>query len=465
MASGVNFNGLGSGIDFGLITDSIVAQRSRPIQQLQGKQIELRTRSESLKQLNAKLINLTEAGRALTDRALGSGRTAGSSDANIVSASSTDAATPAVVDLVVTRLATSFSQASRTFTATETVLAGGATTATFTLRKGGDAGGDKTITIDSTNNTITGLRDAINAAGADVTASVVDTSGTGAFKLVLTSKGTGEAGRVEVLDPSASFNNVSLAALNPPGATTDFSALNASLTLNGLAITRQTNTITDATPGVTYNLKKTGAANITVTAATSAVADKLKNFVDAYNAVQDFVAGQYIADGRGRPSGVLAGDPTLREVQRQLRDTIGGDSIANGGVFKNLAEIGVGRDASGKMTLDRTVLDDKLKTSFGDVRALLSGKTATDKGLAHSIVASYESLSNADTGIVQNAIGGFTASIKNMDDNIAAQQARVEALRVSLTRQFAAADAAIGQLNGQNTALGNIIKSLEPRSN
>ena len=128
-----------------------------------------------------------------------------------------------------------------------------------------------------------------------------------------------------------------------------------------------------------------------------------------------------------------------------------------------MTEIGFGRDETGKLTLNRTVLDDKLKTSFGDVQALLSGKTATDKGLAQSILNSYEGLSNATTGIVQSAISGYTTSIKSIDDNILNQQARIDALRVSLTRQFAAADAAIGQLNGQNTALGNIIKSLQPR--
>lgn len=468
MATGISFNGIGSGIDFSAITDSIIAQRTRPILQLQLKQAGMRDRTDALKQLNAKLITLTDAARRLTDKTLGTARTATSSNADVVGVTTTDAATPATLNLNVTRLASNFVLASRTFAAGEPVLAGADATATFVLRKGGATSAeDKTITIDSTNNTLAGLRDAINSAGADTNAAIVDVTGRGDLKLVLNSTKTGAANRVELIDAndSASYANLSLASVNPPGATPDFATLDASLSLNNLAVTRSSNTITDAVTGVTLNLKKTGEASVNIGTAVSDVADKLKGFVDAYNAVQDFVAKQYAADGNGKPGGVLAGDPTLREAQRQLRASIGADSTTNGGAFKNLTEIGLGRDEAGKLTLDRTVLDGKLKTSFGDVQALLSGKSATDKGLAHSILTSYEGLGNATTGMVQNAIGGYAASIKSIDDNILNQQARIDALRVSLTRQFAAADAAIGQLNGQNTALGNIIKSLQPRDN
>jgi flagellar hook-associated protein 2 len=460
-------SGLGSGINFSQITEAIIAQRSRPINQMTTQRATLDSRVSALKDLNAKLIALTEAARALTDQTLGTGRVASSSATDIVAATSASTAALGTLSVNVTRLATSFSQASRSYASASTaVLAGGATSATFELRKGGASSGTA-ITIDSSNNSLEGLRDAINAAGAGVTATIVDLNGDGTQnQLVLTSAETGAQGRVELVETTGTGTgaDLNLRSLNPPGST-DYSLLDAAVTVNGLTITRPTNTISDAVSGLTLELKAAGQATVTVAGDTKTLGDKVSAFVDAYNAVQDFIAGQYALDVNGKPKGVLAGDPTLRTAQEQLRAAVSGSSTANGGAFSNLTEIGIGRDASGKLTLDQAKLDDKLKSSFSDVRALFSGLTAGQTGLANSIYAASNSLSDSISGTVQTAIKGYTDSIRRLDDSIAAQQDRIDQLRDSLTRQFAAVDAAIGQLNNQGTALSNIIKSLQPRDN
>jgi flagellar hook-associated protein 2 len=466
MAGSINFSGLGSTIDFGKLTEAILAERSRPLAKLQTKSADYTKRSDALKQLNTQLAILTEAVGALTKGDLGTGRQASSSASTIATSTATTTAATGTLSLTVTRLATNLTQASRVYAATSSaVLAGGATTATFELRKGGASTGTP-ITIDATNNSLAGLRDAINNAKAGVTATIVDVDVAGTQnKLVLTSTATGEAGRVQLVETTATGTaaDLNLTSLNPPGATTDFSALDASLTINGLTITRSTNSISDAVSGVTLDLKGAGAANITVSASTSDLSEKISTFVKAYNDVQDFIAAQYTKDSQGRPTGPLAGDPTLRTVLEQLRSAVGASSTTNGGAFTNLTQIGTGRDGSGKLTLDSTVLNDKLANSPGDVQALLSGKTASQTGLAHSIYDTYSKLSDSLTGVVQTAIKGYQDSIKSLDKSIAARLARLDTLRDVLTRQFAAADAAISQLNGQSTALASLIKALEPR--
>jgi flagellar hook-associated protein 2 len=462
----INFSGLGSGVDFGKLTDAILAERARPVQLLQSKNADFTKRSDALKQLNAKLLALTNAVSALTDRNLGTGRQATSTNASVATVSSSAEAVAGNIKLTVTRLATSLSQASRVYNDdTSAVLANGATSATFELRKGGAASGT-VITIDQTNNTLTGLRDAINAAHAGVTAAVVDVDGTGTqFKLVLNSAETGAAGRVELVETSATGTgaDLGLTSLNPPGATTDFSELNAAFSINGLALTRSTNTVTDAVAGLTFNLKDTGTTSITVAAKTSEVSDKLNTFIRAYNDVQDFILGQYTKDEKGRPTGALAGDATLRTVQRELREAVGAASGNNGGQLSNLTELGISRDADGKLTLDTAVLNDKLANSFSDVQALLAGKTTGYTGLANSIHDAYDRLSNDVTGVVKAAINGYADSIKRISNSISDQLARLDTLRNTLTRQFAAADAAISQLNDQGTALTSLIKSLQPK--
>ncbi|MGH9902182.1 MAG: flagellar filament capping protein FliD, partial [Pyrinomonadaceae bacterium] len=232
---------------------------------------------------------------------------------------------------------------------------------------------------------------------------------------------------------------------------------------NNLTLYRPTNTVSDAVSGVTFNLKGAGTTAVAVTANTEEINLKVRFFIDAYNAVQDFIAAQYKPDGKGRPAGPLVGDSTLRAVQNGLRDVLAADSAANGGALTNLAQLGIGRDDAGKLKLDPAALNDKLKTSLGDVKALLAGSDAGRTGVANAVHDAYARLSDTVTGTVQTAIKGYTTSVANLEKTIAAQMERLDAMRASLTRRFTAVDAAIGQLNGQGNTLAGVLKSMQPR--
>ncbi len=465
MAS-INFTGLGSNIDFNLIRDSIVAAKMGPVLQLQQRGAVLTSRSDALKQLNGLLATLTNAAEGLTDRTLGSDRSASSSDASIVTATATTAASVGSFSLTVGRLATSLTQASTSLPSVSSpVLAGGAISATFELRMGGASSGTP-ITIDSTNNSLTGLRDAINNAHTGVTASIVDLAGDGTQnQLVLNSTATGASGRVELVETTSTgtLAALDLRSLNPPGAVGDFSTLDAQLTINGLTITRANNSISDAVSGITFNLKKAGSAAVAITQS-SEIVSRLQTFVNAYNSVRDFVSDQYKKDSKGKPTGVLAGDPTLRLAERQLRDAISTSSTDNGGALTSLAELGIGRDSNDKLTLETTTLNNKLQSSLSDVQALLFGATSSSTGIFNAVHATYDQLSDSISGVVQTAITGYQTSIQTLNKSILDQTQRINALKDSLTRQFAVMDAAIGQINSQGTTLTAIMKSLQTKS-
>lgn len=464
MATGVTFSGVGSGIDFDTIRDAILTQRSVPITRLQTKVSTYTSRVDALKQLNASLASLTTASEALTNRDLGTGRAATTTDGSIVTSSSTAQAAVGGYDINVARLASNLTQASRSFSATDTpVLAGGATTATFELRKGGAASGT-VIKIDETNNTLAGLRDAINAAGAGVKASIIDVKGDGTGQqLVLTSNDTGASGRVELAETTSTgtLTDLNLRTLNPPDG--DSAKLDASFTVNNLTLTRSTNSISDALTGVTLTLKKTGTVSVNVTASNE-IENKLRAFVSAYNTIQDFVGSQYTKDAKERPTGILAGDPTLRSVQQQLRNTINTISENNGGGLTSLSQIGITAGTDGHLTFDATALNSRLQANTDDVKSLLFGKTSSDTGIFQQAKAALTGLSDSVTGSVQTSINGYQTSITSMNDSISNRLVAINKLRDSLTRQFSAADAAIGQLNGQGTALTSVIKSLQSKS-
>jgi flagellar hook-associated protein 2 len=468
MAGSVSFSSVGSGIDFGIIRDAILTDRSRPITLMQSKASDYSSRIDALKQLNTALATLTGSAEALTNRDLGTGRSTATGDATILTATATSSAALGNFDINVTRLASNLSQASRSYSSTTApVLAGTAGEATFELRKGGAATGGISFTIDSTNNTLEGLRDAINAKNAGVTASIVDVKGDGTGQqIVLSSKDSGASGRVELVETTAvstgTLADLNIRSLNPPDG--DTAKLDAALTVNGLGITRSTNSISDAVTGVTFNLKKAGATSLGVTQSTE-IENKLRAFINAYNAVQDFVSGQYKKDAKSRPTGILAGDSTLRNVQQQLRDVVGATSTDNGGAFKSLTELGITRGDDGKLTLDSTVFNDKLKNNSDDVKALIFGKTDHNKGIFQKLQTASFGLSDSVSGSVQTAISGYQSSLKNLNDTISNRLEAINRLKTSLSKQFSVADAAIGQLNGQGSALTNIIKSMQGSSN
>lgn len=465
--SSLGLTSYSSGIDFGVLIDAIIARSSLPLQQLQSQRSVMQARVDALRELNSRLIKLTDAAQALSNETISSARAASSSNPSVATATASDGATPATVNLTVTRLATAFAESSRSFSSPDDpVLAAGATTATFELRKGGASSGPS-ITINTTNNSLAGLRDAINAANAGVTATIVDTSGNGTeYQLVLTSIETGASNRVELVETSGTGTdaNLNLRALNALGSPPDYSLLDAEVSVNGLTVHRATNKISDVLAGVTFELSATGTTTVNVTNDTQSIIDKIKAFVDAYNSVMDFIRSQQ-NDPTGKAGGPLAADGTLRFVERSLRDALSAPAPSNGGAFTNLTEIGIGRDEQGKLTLDQATLSDRLKNSFNDTVALLAGKTSSNVGIFDQILSSSSSLSDQISGTVQSAIKGYTDSVSRLDKLIADQQARLDALRQSLTRQFAAVDAAISQLNGQGTALSNIIKSLQPQNN
>lgn len=457
-----SFSSLGSGIDFSAITDAIVSDRSRPIRQLVTKQASFRSRVDALKQLNAKLITFSDTVKALSDKTLGSGKTASSSNSTAIIATATNTASNGTTNVEVVRLASSLAQASTSFASSQsTVLANGATSATFELRKGGATTGTQ-ITIDSSNNSLAGLRDAINAANAGVSAQIVDVSGDGTQnQLVLNSTETGTSGRVELVETSstATATALNLRNLNPP--TGSLSQLDSEIKIAGLTVNRSGNTVSDAISGVTLNLKDLGTTKISINNDSAGLKGKLGSFVDAYNDLQEFINNQFKTDDKGKATGILVGDSTLRIVQQNLREVATKKATNTGGDFSSLSQIGITKDSKGKLNIDQTILNDKLSSSLGDVQALLSGKTTNQFGLSKELTAVGDNLQSS----VKQAITGFGNSIENIDKTIAAQQERLQDLRTSLTRQFSIVDAAIGQLNGQGTALSNVIKSLDTSSN
>ncbi|RTM12420.1 MAG: flagellar hook protein FliD [Bradyrhizobiaceae bacterium] len=247
---------------------------------------------------------------------------------------------------------------------------------TFSIGLEGGAASD--ITITSTMS-LQDVVDAINAqtSTTNVQASIVQVSST-SFQMVLT--GTEDAADITYSSTSGDDILNKLGVTDSSGNFTDVlqEAQAAEFTLDGIAMTRDTNDISDVLSGVTFSLLQEtpdGATlNISIETDTSQIQSTLETFVTNYNAFRDEVIAQQATttDGTADSSAVLFGDGTMRNImdalQNALNTTVGG---------MTMADLGLSFNESNELELDTGTLSDILSTNLSGVTKLLSAQTTT----------------------------------------------------------------------------------------
>ncbi len=231
------------------------------------------------------------------------------------------------------------------------------------------------ITIDSTNNTVDGLRLAINNSGADIQATFLnDGSASNPLRLLVSGTKTG------------TDNGVSLAIKQPLigggvqevlSFTETQSAQNASFVVDGVAITKSNNTVTDVITGATLNLQSAGSGIITLSSDVDAVKEKIQNFVDAYNELTAFLSEQQFLDTDTLQTGVLFGNFTVQNLQSTLRNTLSSQVGNVTGSFNSLSQIGIRTQSDGTLAINDSDLTQALITDIGNVSQLFSSKGTT----------------------------------------------------------------------------------------
>jgi len=252
--------------------------------------------------------------------------------------------------------------------------------------------GDKTtsITVDSSNDTLQGLANAINDSDAGVSAGVIDT-GNG-FQLVLSADETGTANSVSISvsgDTGGSDTDnqgLSRFAFNSgmdvgAGFQETIAASDAVMKINGVEVTRSTNNFENVIDGLTFDIAATGTSIIKVEQDLGAVADRVQSFVDKFNGFQstiDSLAGFNAEAGVGS---LLTGDSTVRSIQNQLRQVLTRvvPGLENSSV-RSLVDVGVTTNfETGGLEFDRAKFEEQLKNNPDDVTALFAEQgRATD---------------------------------------------------------------------------------------
>jgi flagellar hook-associated protein 2 len=420
-----------------------VAIAQLPVTALQNRDADVLQRETQLSTLSASVSDLGASLFALGSLAQSKALVAASSDSATVSVQATGATAAANYTISnITSVASTASETSNSGYADSSVTVV-SSTGTLNLIVGAT---NFPIHLIPANNNLVGLRDAINASGLGVTATVL-TTGTGANPnyLSVTANNTGAKTLQLIDDPTIGGANKNLLTSSNQGSDAIFQ-------LNNLNVDKASNTVNDVVAGATFTILKqtTAGAKVTLSLATDTtqLSAALEDFATKYNATVDAVAVQV-----GKGGGLLNGDFLVRQIQQDLRQV---NTFQGTGVIQSLSDLGLQFGSDGKISFNTSTFN-KLTDSQVSGAFTFLGSTSTGLG---GLSVQFAQLTDPTSGLFKNQQDSYAATDKRLQSNISDLNTRISVMQASLTRQLQAADALQAQLTSQQQQLNATIQSL-----
>lgn len=453
---GITISGVGSGLDIESLVTQLVAAEGQPAAlRISRQEATFQADLSAVGTLRNALSNLQNIVQDLQTPSDFLARSATSSDEERFTATAESTAAPGVYDIEITQLAQAARLRSNDFTSESEVIG----TGTLDISLGSDT---FSLTIDSNNQTLEGIRDAINGAenNPGITASIINVdSGT---QLVLSSDEIGAANTISVVatddDLLDGFDLTRLATAN---LTTLQPAQDAIILLDQQQVTRDSNTFSDVITGVSFSLLKEEVgetATLTVGLDKTTIKNRVADFVAAYNIAAQTIDQLGAFDSASGARGQLQGDSGLRSIENDLRRTI--SDPVEGLDFATLAEIGITTDSTGRLTIDDTVFDEVVDNDFTAVSQLFTD----ENGLSNKFDSLLERYVASD-GILTSRSDSIQDRIRDLADDRDRLDTRLASIESRYRAQFTAMDALVSQLQSIGSFLTQQLASLpEPNS-
>ncbi|SFP91267.1 flagellar hook-associated protein 2 [Nitrosomonas cryotolerans] len=380
--------GIGSGLDVNSIVSQLMTVERQPLAALNQKEAKQQAQLSAFGSLKGALSSFQSSLSSLTDPAKFSTISANLADSSVATVITSSNAVAGRHDVEVQSLAQAHKVKSGNFASTNTTLGSGTITIQFGTYSGGTFSLNpdrpaQSITIAPNESSLTGVRNAINLADAGVSASIVN-DGAG-DRLVIASKHPGLSNALKISTVDDDNNHTDNAGLSQlvydasSGGTMNLTetvaASNATLIVDGISISKASNTINDAIEGITFNLLKPNTGNTTtlnITHDTAGTQAAVSSFVKAFNDLDKIITDLSKYDASTKRASILTGDATVRSIQSQLRSTLNDPLSTAGGGLTLLSEIGVSFQNNGTLKLDSDKLKAVLKDSTKDISTLFA---------------------------------------------------------------------------------------------
>ena len=303
-------------------------------------------------------------------------------------------------------------------------ITGATLSGSVTLQLGSSSA--KTISLDTlTDKSVAGLAAAINHLDMGISASVIaDRSGS---YLSLTSAATGADNEIIADTSSLTEDDGQTVTMIETQAGQD-----ARYTLDGIALTSDSNAVSTALPGVTFQLLGKTASVVTMQIAndTAGIATALSTFVSAFNTLTTALTGQEAKDSTGSAQ-PLFGDQTLSLIQSQMASALA-FTTSNTGRSSSLSQLGISVGTDGRLTLDSTALSAELSSNFTGATNFF--QNAGD--FAQNLSSTLSGLGNTGQGALALRTAQNTAEEKVLADNKTALETHLATYQASLTAEL-----------------------------
>lgn len=332
----------------------------------------------------------------------------------------------------------------------------------------------------SDGDTLESIRDAINTAGSsEGVSATIETDANGSYLRVNSSNGTSLG--VTATSSGGAIGSNDLAALNPATGVTAISAAPSSttgaagvinkaqsalLSVDGLKVVSDSNSVTTAIDGVTLNLVGAQASadllagktvDVTVGVDKASVKSNIQKFVDAYNTLMttasQLTAVVSVGDGEAPVAGALVGDATVRGLISGLRSELVKMTGDEG--VRALAELGVTTQKDGTLKIDDTTLGAALDTKFDKIASYFAG----DNGLMTRLESNVNNYLKTG-GVFEQRTSALQSTLSDIDDQREALDLRIEKIQERLVAQYTAMDQLVTQLSKTSESLTSQLASL-----
>jgi len=443
----------GSVIDVGTLVSELVSASQAPQEAIIQNQTQaVTTEISAVGQLKSALSNFQSSLSAIDTPSAFDALRATSSDTTAFNATSSSGATLGSYSVSITALAQAQQIVSNTAYASSSANVG---TGTLQFSLGGSS---FSVTIDSSNETLSGIASAINSASGNpgIEASVI-TGSNGAY-LVLTSSLTGAANTITVTETDG---GTGLSALTYSSGSANYNvqttAQDAAFSIAGIGYTSASNTVTGALSGVTLNLlaKTSSPATLSVADDTTTIESNIQAFVTAYNTLQSGLAQLGGYDATTNTAGPLMGNAALTGAQNQIRAALYSVVDTGSSTYNTLASIGITSKSDGTLNLDASKLSAALTSNFSAVSNLFSSKSGVASSLSTALTNELASGGPIDslsqTLVKQN--NALTQKSQQLSQQMSALQA-------SLTQQYSSLNALLSQLQSTSSYLTQAFATL-----
>lgn len=429
--------GLASGLDSNGIIDQLVALERRPLELMAARQDALKTQVSLLGDLASRLTALQSAAKSL-GRTGALKLTVNSSPVSF-SATPTAGGTAGRYEVEVKALAAAAKARSVGFASGETVRGG-----TLDLTVMGQA---YSVTL-TDGMSLAEVATALSQSGAPLSVAVLS-DGTNEY-LSVTNRDTGFP-LSGVAGDALSMTETSSGVLGKPlGLAITQAAANALVEVDGLPMTRMSNDVSDAIPGLKLSLKGLGAKeDVVVGFDVDATQKNLQGFVDAYNSVLAAVQRQLnVAPGANRAK-TLAGDSVVRNLQAALQKVVS-TTVPGLGSVRALADLGLQTNRDGSLSIDPTRLRAAIARDPSAVDALF---TSAQTGLGDVVDGLVDQYIRPSSGLLSARSDGLNQNIRRMDSTLEQMGARLDGYKANLIAQFTAMETVISGFK----AIGNYL--------